>query len=48
MIKDKNKNKNNFEPANSKKLGNNEIGIINKIAQDGTRDQKIKRIYIGC
>ena len=38
------KNKNNFEPANSKKLGNNEIGIINKIAQDGTRDQKIKRI----
>ena len=39
------KNQGNFEPANSKKLGNNEIGIINKIAQEEiTVDQKIKRI----
>tara|TARA_Y100000361_G_scaffold86862_1_gene77183 strand:+ start:18452 stop:26575 length:8124 start_codon:yes stop_codon:yes gene_type:complete len=35
-----------FEPANSKKLGPTEIGIINKIGMnpDLTRDQKIKRI----
>ena len=35
----------NFEPANSKKLGPNEIGFINKIArEDISRTQKIKRI----
>lgn len=37
--------KDSFEPANSKKLGPNEIGFINKIAEQNlTRKQKIKRI----